>query len=339
MIANRIVSLDVAKAICIILVVIGHYVPDNSPEWYVAIHDVIYTFHMPLFMFASGFVYIATKKNESYGTFILKKVKRLMVPYISTSVLVITIKLLTQGNMTVDNPVTIMSYVKMLYSPEAGYFLWFIWALWWMFVVVSLMKTAKSRLILFFLAVIVHFVPLKLPEVFCIPQFKNMLVYFMLGVVCFENKTLHSFIKNFHSGKVVVSVLLFIVFEYITLANTGMTSIKNITSIMLPYIGILFVLEISKLICKYKSLDKGSILILISSSSYIIYLFHTTFEGFAKAVCRKLPLDSNLTYIFVPEVIVVVGCGVVIPIILYKYVFVRYEITRVLFGLGKARNK
>lgn len=339
MVANRIVSLDVAKAICIILVVIGHYVPDNSPEWYVAIHDVIYTFHMPLFMFASGFVYIATKKNEAYGTFILKKVKRLMIPYISTSVIVITIKLLTQGNMTVDNPVTIMSYVKMLYSPEAGYFLWFIWALWWMFVVVPLMKTAKSRLILFFLAVIVHFVPLKLPEVFCIPQFKNMLVYFMLGVVCFENKALHSFIKNFHSGKVVASVLLFIVFEYITLTNTGMTSIKNITSIMLPYIGILFVLEISKLICKYKSLDKGSILILISSSSYIIYLFHTTFEGFAKAVCRKLPLDSNLTYIFVPEVIAVVGCGVVIPIILYKYVFVRYAITRVLFGLGKARNK
>lgn len=126
MVANRIVSLDVAKAICIILVVIGHYVPDNSPEWYVAIHDVIYTFHMPLFMFASGFVYIATKKNESYGTFILKKVKRLMIPYISTSVIVITIKLLTQGNMSVDNPVTIMSYVKMLYSPEAGYFLWFI---------------------------------------------------------------------------------------------------------------------------------------------------------------------------------------------------------------------
>ena len=253
--------------------------------------------------------------------------------------IVITIKLLTQGNMTVDNPVTIMSYVKMLYSPEAGYFLWFIWALWWMFVVVSLMKTAKSRLILFFLAVIVHFVPLKLPEVFCIPQFKNMLVYFMLGVVCFENKALHSFIKNFHSGKVVASVLLFIVFEYITLTNTGMTSIKNITSIMLPYIGILFVMEVSKLICKYKSLDKGSILILISSSSYIIYLFHTTFEGFAKAVCRKLPLDSNLAYIFVPEVIAVVGCGVVIPIILYKYVFVRYAITRVLFGLGKARNK
>ena len=53
---NRIISLDIAKAICIILVVVGHYVPDNSPEWYKLMHDVIYTFHMPLFMFASGYI-------------------------------------------------------------------------------------------------------------------------------------------------------------------------------------------------------------------------------------------------------------------------------------------
>lgn len=52
---NRIIALDIAKAICIILVVMGHYVPDNSPAWYVLVHDVIYTFHMPLFMFVSGY--------------------------------------------------------------------------------------------------------------------------------------------------------------------------------------------------------------------------------------------------------------------------------------------
>ena len=52
---NRIIALDIAKAICIILVVMGHYVPDNSPAWYVLVHDVIYTFHMPLFMFVRKF--------------------------------------------------------------------------------------------------------------------------------------------------------------------------------------------------------------------------------------------------------------------------------------------
>lgn len=109
---NRIIALDIAKAICIILVVMGHYVPDNSPAWYVLVHDVIYTFHMPLFMFVSGYVYIATKKRSTYGDFLLKKVRRLMVPYLTTSVMVIVIKLLTQGSMSVDNPVTIFSFVE-----------------------------------------------------------------------------------------------------------------------------------------------------------------------------------------------------------------------------------
>lgn len=119
---NRIIALDIAKAICIILVVMGHYVPDNSPAWYVLVHDVIYTFHMPLFMFVSGYVYIATKKRSTYGDFLLKKVRRLMVPYLTTSVMVIVIKLLTQGSMSVDNPVTIFSFVEMFYMPVAGLF-------------------------------------------------------------------------------------------------------------------------------------------------------------------------------------------------------------------------
>lgn len=32
---QRLISFDIAKAICIILVVIGHYIPDSSPSWYV----------------------------------------------------------------------------------------------------------------------------------------------------------------------------------------------------------------------------------------------------------------------------------------------------------------
>lgn len=67
---NRIIALDIAKAICIILVVMGHYVPDNSPAWYVLVHDVIYTFHMPLFMFVSGYVYIATKRGSLMEIFV-----------------------------------------------------------------------------------------------------------------------------------------------------------------------------------------------------------------------------------------------------------------------------
>ena len=65
---TRLVHFDIAKAIAIILVVIGHYYPENAPGWYLALHSWIYTFHMPLFMFASGYIYLSFKKDEGYAS-------------------------------------------------------------------------------------------------------------------------------------------------------------------------------------------------------------------------------------------------------------------------------
>lgn len=213
---QRLVFLDIAKAICIILVVIGHYHPENSPEWYTMVRKFIYSFHMPLFMFASGYIYIATKReHEMYKSFIWKKIKRLMVPYWATSILVISLKLTTQGDAYVANPVTLSSYIKMFYLPEAGAFLWFIWALWWMFVVVPLFKTPKNRLALFVISIALSYLPLHLPNLFCMNQFKVMFVYFMLGVVAFERKDCLSRI-NIHP---LIVYLSFVVVECLYLFN------------------------------------------------------------------------------------------------------------------------
>lgn len=182
---QRIVLFDIAKALCIVLVVVGHYFPDNSPVWYECLNKLIYSFHIPLFMFASGFIYMATKKEgESYSKFLVKKLKRLMLPYVVVSVIVISIKMLTEKHAFVENPVTAYAYIKMLYFPEAGYFLWFIWALWWMFVIAPLFATKQKRLLLLGAALLLYCIPPFLPEVFCFKQFQSMLVFFMLGAVC-----------------------------------------------------------------------------------------------------------------------------------------------------------
>ena len=61
----------------------------------------------------------------------------------------------------------------MLYFPEAGYFLWFIWALWWMFVIAPLFATKQKRLLLLGAALLLYCIPPFLPEVFCLPQIRN----------------------------------------------------------------------------------------------------------------------------------------------------------------------
>ena len=322
---QRFISFDIAKAICIILVVIGHYVPDYSPQWYVGVHDVIYTFHMPLFMFASGFIYMATKKNILYKDFLLKKVKRLMVPYLSVSAIVITIKLLTEGHAYVENPVTWMSYVKMLYLPEAGYFLWFIWALWWMFVISPLFKTKQMRLGLLVPAIVLHYIPNFLPDVFCLRQFQGMLVYFMLGVVCCDWKQQISFVSKVPAWCILG---FFAIAEGMNLMDMG-----GQISMLLPYLGIAAIMALSSFMEKWNH-KSNEWLMVVSSSSYIIYLFHTTFEGFAKAVVHKISFftDGN-EVLFIINVFIVVGCGIVCPIILHRYILNKTHVTKIMFGL------
>ena len=64
---ERSATADIAKTIGIILVVIGHYNPADAPEWYHLANRFIYAFHMPLFMFASGYIYAMTGNSQNKG--------------------------------------------------------------------------------------------------------------------------------------------------------------------------------------------------------------------------------------------------------------------------------
>lgn len=71
----------------------------------------------------------------------------------------------------------------------------------------------------------------------------------------------------------------------------------------------------------------------IASSSYIIYLFHTTFEGFAKSLFHKFSLVGINAQLFVVEAFVVVFVGVAVPMLLHHFVLLRHKATRWAFGL------
>ena len=74
MYSNRIHSIDLAKGIAILLVVLGHVSFLPKP-----ILAVIYSFHMPLFFFLSGVLLF--RKKEAFGPFLLKKLRTLIGPY------------------------------------------------------------------------------------------------------------------------------------------------------------------------------------------------------------------------------------------------------------------
>jgi fucose 4-O-acetylase-like acetyltransferase len=332
---GRLTHFDIAKAIGIILVVIGHYYPCSSPEWYVKLREWIYSFHMPLFLFASGYIYIAFKKEEKYIDFILKKIKRLMLPYLATSFIIITIKLFTQNGMYVENPVTAFSYLRMFYYPEAGYFLWFIWALFLMFCVVPFFKNKIHRLGLFVVALIIHFCPTsELSEVFCIRETLSMMVWFLFGVVCFDFK--EDMDKKIGSKKLCgIAAVLFVVSSIMKYGiHLSNDYILLFATHILPWTGIAFVLYVSNLQTQNIDSMPSNILLNIGSASFFIYLFHTTFMGFAKSFVHRIPFMNGKSDLwFTIGAILVVSVGIVCPILFYRYVLIKTKVTKLLFGI------
>jgi len=70
-IKKRLDWIDIAKGYGIILVIFAHL-----NNW--TFNNYIYSFHLPLFFFLSGYVF---KSNDNFLDFILKKTKGLIVPY------------------------------------------------------------------------------------------------------------------------------------------------------------------------------------------------------------------------------------------------------------------
>lgn len=302
---QRLETFDIARAICIMLVVIGHYNPDDAPVWWKAINHCIYSFHMPVFLFVSGFIYAITLKKGNYTAFIWKKVKRLLIPYLSASLLVVSIKLLTQGSASVEHPVSVGTYLEILYLPAAGYYLWFVWALFIMFSVTHIFQSQQAHTALFTISIVAYFVPFELPDTFCLRQFQEMWVYFMLGVILADWKSQALFgLRWFWAA----SIALYII-AYATLGADGKWQHLTVATF-----GIGMAISISSMLKDF-NWGKQKVILPIASASFTIYLYHTTFSGFAKAALAKVPIPDTDFFL---KAILVVACGILFPMVMHN---------------------
>lgn len=333
---KRYYTLDIARAIAIILVAVGHFNIEPMPQFYRYLIDVIYTFHMPLFMFVSGFLCIATMKKTSYMKFISKKFFRLMVPYFVTSVIIIFIKLLTEKVQPVDHPVTVSDFIEILWLPKAGYFLWFVYALWWMMVIVPLFNTARKRMVFLLIAILLFFFNSHFTTMFCLHETARFMIYFASGCVVYDilkKIPVRALCLTSFFAFPVLAVIL-IINPIAVISQSWLLS--QLLILATAFSGIGFTLVVSNALENHAAPKIRHLLFSLSTASYIIYLFHTTFMGFSKAALTKIHFFQSgnlMVHYSVAELIVPLFSGVVLSYLLYKYILTRYNITRKLFGL------
>lgn len=324
--------INIAKGLGIFLVVLGHYVnPFFIPEYFQHIIKFIYTFHMPLFMAMSGFLFGKVfGKINNYRSFILKKSQRLMVPYFIISILLFGIKYIAGLFVPLKYPAELNSLLyHILVQPNSGFaaFLWFMYTLFLIFCIVPFFHRLW---ILGAFSFILYYLPL--PDAFCINLVGRFLIYFTFGIWIYQQReTINNQASKFPILFIILLCLYLIPQYNNTVWNTTLSLLVGLCGSFFVYLTSLFIS------CNTKStLYKCSHLLGKTSSE--IYLLHTFCMGAIIPLLSFFPIRIPLIKFHI-DLIITVCFGIIGPIFLSKYFILKNKtLSSLLLGIKSAHK-
>lgn len=267
---------DMMKVFATILVVIAHttrmytgngvFVPIRESVGLDIVTKVIYSFHMPLYMCISGMVYgfcidTLNKYNDTI-TFIKSKAIRLLIPYFAFGILYVApiMKLL---NLTNESFVSycLNGIILGLNSRH----LWFIFALFFVFVICAITKKIVQNVnpvIMMVILLAFSYISGFLPAYFAINNIFYYLFFFYVGYVV--NKYYEQITKRI-KHPVAICIFAVILAVLLPYENWPFRIAKAASGIGIT-LG--FVQYVSPKMCTTRVFNK------LKSSAYGVYFFH-----------------------------------------------------------------
>lgn len=166
-----------------ILVFLGHAIQqaDAINCYDNIIFDIIYSFHMPLFMLVSGYLFWSSylKNKNGIGSLILKRTRSLLLPLITFSVLLVPKTLLS--SYMGGHDITVKLIIGSFWNSFSGNFLWFLWAVLFSVCLSSLaLKISQKFSLLWCLAFFI--LALLVPDTLIYPMYKYLFLFFITGL-------------------------------------------------------------------------------------------------------------------------------------------------------------
>ena len=303
---NRLEWIDALKGFAIITVVLGHCVGGVLAANYFkndylivkGIFDFIYSFHMPLFFSASGFLFYLTKTYDKYKI----KIADLFLMYVFWTVITWIIKYAAGGS--INHPVSVQTLITNIYNPTFIY--WYIYSLMLMYLFYSVVKikqiTVNTLLILSIAACIVKILPVNIGIV-------GKTIYFMYffafgGYLC-NNHKYQNISKKFFlfcCGMVVLNLFL-----YCNNINF-ITSIEIIKGFILANAAIIITYYI------FLNNHKFNILKIFGLFSLHIYLMHDFIVAGTRMTFIKLGNENLIAYLAIGTIL-----GTIIPVLIARF--------------------
>ncbi len=187
---RRRLDLDRAKGVAILLVVFGHIVAREPPagvEWYDQIRYLIYRFHMPFFLYLSGYVVwltgAALTPPGGMPDLLRRRAQRLLLPFLLFGLFVLVGKLAAARFLHVDNaPPGLLDGLKDLVWTTGESPATMVWFLWVLFLSSALAPLLVPRIGLGgFVALGFALAAAELPAIAYLDKFGRHFLFFTLG--------------------------------------------------------------------------------------------------------------------------------------------------------------
>ena len=328
----RLADLDRVKGLAILLVVFGHLIARQTPpgaHWYDPLRVTVYLFHMPLFMYLSGYVTFlsgaARTPVSGWPSLVRRRAVRLLVPFALFGLAVLCGKLIVARFASVDNvPPDLFDGLRELvwntrYSPATS--VWYI-AVLFAFCVVTplLLALERSRRLLAASAVIIYLLPL--PPLIYLDRMSTYFLFFVAGGLAADAgpRWLHVIDRIWPLalaalGVVALPVALgWIPFDW----NEGNNVFPYKWALLIG--GLLSMPAIHGLV-RHGAAARSALLASLGHYAFVIYLLNTVFIGLTKAVLLHFVSWEGAHFPPVAAALMLAGVGG--PLFVKRYVLRR----------------
>ena len=302
---KRLLDVDVAIGISIILVVYGHlYLDDSLPQWYINSRKILYKFHMPLFMFFSGFLMSYSYKRietlSAYNNYIKKRINKFIPAYLLFSFIFIGFEYIANNYSLSKLKLDIIDMLVYPSKAPAG-FLWYIYVLFQYYLIFPLLKRLVRKNYILALVIAIAFQFLNFTNVLNFDLFSFYLLYIVLGIIATQYLELYyKYLKKVGWLFICIFATLVVVDSYYAIPKVlfGIVSIPLVHYLALK----LVVFKIANYLAD------------IGRHSYYIYLMNTLVMGsFYLLIIKKLNFEFSL-----PIMLIFFLLGLFLPMFIFK---------------------
>ena len=290
---------DVTKALLIFVVVLGHILEINLHNRInLALYNTIYTFHMPLFVFLSGYF---SKKYNDISSF-CKSSGKILETYLVFQIFSLLIESFSYKEQSTYSPFLIPRWT-----------VWYLLSLFWwkcmLQIHIPLMERNKkiSLVLCVCLGLLVGFI--HVGHLLSFQRTFSMLPYFILGY--YSKRKSIEITKYFPNllfgilGLLTIFMIFFIVNENMREVFFGAVPYKTIETCAYRFVGyiVAILLSFCFLICVNK-IKCNDLLLYIGRNTLFVYVYHTFFVRILKYIVPYFNLPDGISFILIYSVII-----------------------------------